>query len=253
MSNVFSRIGSGPEPVIVLHGWFGDHRVFAPMFPALDRDRFSYVFCDYRGYGANIDVAGVYSLSEIAADALMIADINGFEHFHVVGHSMGGAAAQRLMIEAPGRVKSLVGVTPVPASGVPMDADGLALFRGAAGNDDNRAGIIHYSTGNRLPEPWVQHLVAHSRTSTTTEAFAAYFEEWSGADFADAVRGSRTPVMVVTGANDMALTDDIMAVTYGDLYPACERHVLPGAGHYPMVETPLSLTLLIEDFLVRHS
>lgn len=253
MTNAFVRIGNGPEPVLVLHGWFGDHQVFEPMFPALDRDRFSYIFCDYRGYGANIDVVGAYSLSEIAADALMIVDALGFEHFHVVGHSMGGVAAQRLMIEVPSRVKSLVGITPVPASGVPMDADGLALFRGAADDDANRAGIIHYSTGNRLPEAWVKHLVAHSRATATTEAFAAYFETWSGASFAETARGITTPVMVATGAKDLAITDDMMAATYGDLYPDCERHSIVGAGHYPMIETPLSLTLLVEDFLARHS
>ena len=29
-------IGSGPTKVVVIHGWFWDHRVFTPMFDCLD-------------------------------------------------------------------------------------------------------------------------------------------------------------------------------------------------------------------------
>ncbi len=44
MSNTFHRVGSGPHPVIVLHGWFGDCHAFTPMEDALSRDEFTYIF-----------------------------------------------------------------------------------------------------------------------------------------------------------------------------------------------------------------
>ena len=31
MANTFHRVGHGPHPVIVLHGWFGDARAFEPI------------------------------------------------------------------------------------------------------------------------------------------------------------------------------------------------------------------------------
>jgi pimeloyl-ACP methyl ester carboxylesterase len=249
MTNAYTRIGNGPEAVMVLHGWFGDHKIFSPMFDALDTSRFSYVFCDYRGYGKNIGVTGSYSLKEIAADAIAIADSLGFERFHVIGHSMGGAAAQRLCVDAGSRVSSCVCLTPVPASGVPMDADQLALFSGAVDDDGNRAGIIHYSTGNRLPQAWVDHLVAASRNSSTKEAYAAYFRSWSGADFANESQGMQTPFLILVGEHDLALTEDFMRATYGAYYPNCEIGVIPASGHYPMVETPLALVSRLEAFL----
>jgi hypothetical protein len=39
--------GHGPERGLVLHGWFGDWRVFEPLLPALDESRFSFAFMDY--------------------------------------------------------------------------------------------------------------------------------------------------------------------------------------------------------------
>ena len=53
-----TTIGNGPAKVLVIHGWFWDHRVFTPMFDALDRGLYTYAFVDIRGYGRSRDIAG---------------------------------------------------------------------------------------------------------------------------------------------------------------------------------------------------
>jgi pimeloyl-ACP methyl ester carboxylesterase len=88
-------IGNGPTKVIVIHGWFWDHRVFASIFDCLDTASHTYAFVDIRGYGNSRNVSGEYTISEVAADAIALADQLGWREFHVVGHSMGGKAAQK--------------------------------------------------------------------------------------------------------------------------------------------------------------
>ncbi len=67
-------IGGGPVKVVVIHGWFSDHRVFTPIFDALDTDRYTYVLFDIRGYGHSRDIAGSFTIGEIAADVIALAD-----------------------------------------------------------------------------------------------------------------------------------------------------------------------------------
>jgi pimeloyl-ACP methyl ester carboxylesterase len=131
----YKTIGDGPAKVVVIHGWFSDHSVFAPIFEALDTDRYTYAFIDIRGYGNSRDVAGSFTIGEIAADTIALADRLGWNEFHVIGHSMGGKAAQKAAMDASSRVKSIVAVTPVPACALPLDDTTFAFFSKACEDD----------------------------------------------------------------------------------------------------------------------
>ena len=93
-------IGNGPAKVMMIHGWFWDHRVYTPILEALDADRYTYAFFDIHGYGNSRDISGPYSIGGVAADAIALADQLGWKEFHVVGHSMGGKAAQKIAMDA---------------------------------------------------------------------------------------------------------------------------------------------------------
>lgn len=241
--------GSGPHRVVALHGWFGDRSSFQKVQPYLDGDAFTYVFPDYRGYGEARDLTGEYSLAEIAGDVIALADKLGWEDFSLIGHSMGGAAMQRVMLDAPGRVRKLVGISPVAASGVPFDDQSWALFSGAPDEPGNRRAIIDFTTGNRLPARWLDEMVENSLNNSAVPAFRAYLEAWGHADFAAEVAGNATSVLVLAGEHDPALSADYMRGSWLESYPNAELSTLANAGHYANEETPLALVATIEGFL----
>lgn len=57
------------------------------------------------------------------------------------------------------------------------------------------------------------------------------------------------PIKVIAGANDPALSAEVMKATYLAWYPNAELEVMANAGHYPMNETPVALATSIESFL----
>ncbi|GAB3980696.1 alpha/beta hydrolase [Actinoallomurus acanthiterrae] len=241
--------GSGPHHVIALHGWFGDRGAFRRVRPYLNEEAFTYAFPDYRGYGEARDLTGDYTLAEIAGDVIALADRLGWEEFSLLGHSMGGAVMQRVMLDAPGRVRRLVGVSPVPASGVPFDEQGWALFSGAADEPGNRRAIIDLTTGSRLPAAWLEEMVAASLANSTVPAFRAYLAAWARTDFHAEVVGDPTPVLVIAGGHDPAMSADLMRGTWLEWYPNAELTVFSDAGHYATDETPLALVSAVERFL----
>ena len=242
-------VGNGPVHVLALHGWFGSSRGWGYLPQLIDRDRFTWAFPDYRGYGERRDVAGEYSIAEISRDALALADDLGWDRFAVVGHSMGGSAAQHVLADAPDRVTHLVGISPVPAGGVPFDERGWALFDSAAHDPGARKAILDLTTGNRLSSHWLDAMVRESLESSTVEAFAAYLPAWARTDFADRVRGNPVPALAIAGAHDPALGEATTRATWLTAYPGSRLEVLAEAGHYAMYETPVRLASLLDEFL----
>ncbi len=241
--------GSGKHRVLLLGGWLGDAASWEPWLPLLDTERFTYAPLDYRGYGRRRGETGAFTIDEMAADALAAADRLGWDSFSVVGHSMGGMVMQRMWVSAPDRVRRLVGVSPVPAAGVPFDDDGWALFSGAADNPANRRAILDFTTGNRHTGTWLDAMVAHSVASSDRDAFAAYLRAWAQSDFHADVQGAQVPVRVIVGENDPALGAEVMRQTFLEWYVDAELEVLSGAGHYAMDETPIALATAVERLL----
>jgi pimeloyl-ACP methyl ester carboxylesterase len=242
-------VGTGPLHVLALHGWFGSAGGWGPFAELLDGNRYSVAFLDYRGYGARRGETGSFSLAEIAADALAAADELGWRNFVLLGHSMGGTAMQRVLADAPDRVRGLLGISPVPATGVPFDEQGWQLFSSAAEDRKSRYAIIDLTTGNRLSPTWIDRMVQFSLDQSDVPAFGAYLEAWAHTDFSAEVQGNAVPVLVVVGEHDPALGAPVMQQTFLQHYPNASLEVLPNAGHYSMFETPVALLTCAERFL----
>ena len=251
MAGSFVTVGSGDHHVIALHGWFGSALGWGHLADYLNTEQFSYVFPDLRGYGSRRDEAGEFTMAEAAADAIGLADDLGWDRFSLIGHSMSGVAVQHVLDQAPHRVRRLVGVSPVPASGLPLGESEWTLFQSAAASPASRRMIVNHATGSRLTPAFVDLIVRHSLDSAHERAFGGYLPSWARADILARVKGNEVPVKVITGEYDPTQPAEFMEQAWLQVYPNSELEVLRGTGHYPMFETPVALAMSIEEFLAR--
>src|SRR5215210_162562 len=102
-----SRAGSGPDPVVSLHGITAQHRAFTTAARLVGPDR-GLVGVDLRGRGDSDKPDSGYGLEAHAGDVIRVLDHLGLEDATIAGHSMGAFVALRTALKYPDRVRALV-------------------------------------------------------------------------------------------------------------------------------------------------
>ncbi|PKU21890.1 alpha/beta fold hydrolase [Telmatospirillum siberiense] len=244
--------GSGPEPVIVLHEWMGDHTNYDLMLPFLPEDKYRWIFADLRGYGLSKPITGAYSLREAADDVLRLMDSYGHHRFHLVGHSMSGMISQYVAKIGGERLKSVVLVSPVPASGFRADAETMKKLAAIIDDDDAARAAIMARGGTRYGRGWIERKLAMTRRAPNRDAMLGYLKMFTGTDVAAEVSGVATPITAVCGMYDLPLyREDSIRTLLAPLFPNLEVAVSHEAGHYAMLETPPLLAGQFEKGIAR--
>ena len=101
--------GTGPD-LVLLHGWGLNSGVWEPISHSLT-DFFRVTMIDLPGFGRNCDaMPEVYDLATIAAMVSEYVPV----HSHLLGWSLGGLVAQKIAIEQPSLLSSLMVLASTP-------------------------------------------------------------------------------------------------------------------------------------------
>jgi len=115
----YDRYGDG-DPVVLLHGWPGDHTDYDALVPLLEPHA-AVVVPDLRGFGGSDKhpepPAEAYSAAAQARGVLGLLDELGLERPVLAGYDIGSRIAQAVARTAPDRVKALVVAPPLPGAG----------------------------------------------------------------------------------------------------------------------------------------
>ena len=105
--HVTERGAPDGEPVLFLHGYTDSWFSFSTVLDRLPLT-IRAIVPSQRGHGDSERPECCYRPADFAADAVALLDALGVKRATVVGHSMGSFVAQRVAIDAPGRVTRLV-------------------------------------------------------------------------------------------------------------------------------------------------
>lgn len=242
--------GNGEKKVIVLHDLGGDHGNYDPMLPYLDRETFTYTFIDFRGYGMSKGVKGEYSLEEVVGDLIETVDWLGYDQFHIVCHSMSGMIAQKLALEAPGKVESIVAIAPILASGFPMDKETKQYLLGSFQSEEMIYEMLRNFWTFSVTDMWYKYKAKKWWECSDTEAVCGYFEMITTNNFEEEAKELEVPHLIVTGEHDAEIhTEAFFRKSFAGSLPDVKIQTIGSASHYPMIETPVMLVSMIEEYI----
>lgn len=247
--------GEGP-PVVLLHGWTHDARVWRQVVPALER-RFTVLRPDRRGWGRS---GGHADVSRDPGDLDSLMSALGWSDAHVVGHSQGADAALRFAVAHPERIRSLVLYgSPQPAGfdlpwtgpdALPPPPEMARIVR--EHGIDSLGAVIFASPLADGFEPGSEgaELAGELWTANAERAFADPRPP-SGATprpSVDDLGAIAAPTLVLTGELEMPFFQLVAdALAFG--IPGAERVVVEGGGHAVHMQEPERWTAEIVRFL----
>jgi pimeloyl-ACP methyl ester carboxylesterase len=258
-----AEAGAGGRPVLLLHGFTADKDEVAGVLEPLAARGWHAVAPDLRGHGRSDHPTDpeAYGFEVLAADALALADVLGWDRFALVGHSMGGAVAQVVALEAPARLTALVLASTFhgPVQGISMDlvelgrwvvretgmtglADALAARRA-----DNPDSVAAFERMQEARPGYAEQSRARLEATSPDMWMAMAPRFVDQPDRLERLAGLSVPTAVIVGALDSTMLDD--SVRMAGTIPGARLTVIPDAGHVPQVETPEAWWAALSGFL----
>lgn len=240
--------GSG-EPLILLHGLGASGRDWEYQIPVLAQ-HFQVIVPDLRGFGRSPRV-GPYRIEAHAAEVLALADHLQLPRFALVGHSMGGAIAQQLTLDAPGRVSQLVLANTSPSFRPrSLREHGMLLFRLAVVSLLGPAALASIVNRQMFPHPEQQALRDRVTARNAGNDPQIYREaifalaRWS---VLERLGELQLPTLVIAAEHDYFST--ALLHEYRRLPDCAGVHLIEGARHALPLERPDAFNAPLLRFL----
>jgi 2-succinyl-6-hydroxy-2,4-cyclohexadiene-1-carboxylate synthase len=239
---------SGPETIVLLHGFSGTHRAWDGVIACLPPERYRPLALDLPGHGAYANAARPISFAGCVAHVLAFAP----KRFALCGYSLGARIALHVALAAPERVSRLV------------------LVAGTAGIEDGAERAERSAADHRLAdelehvpfEDFIERWRARPLFADEPPEVGALAREDQRRNRPDALaavlRGIGTgemtplwdrlseltmmPVTVLAGDRDAKF--QALGRRMVDLLPEAELTVVPG-GHGLALESPAAVAELI--------
>ena len=252
----YRRMGSG-RPLLLLNGLAATNADWDPAFIERLASANELVLLDNRGIGTSADDGGPFDVARLAGDTARVIEALGLGSASVLGWSMGGFIAQALAIDHPTHVQSLVLLSTDPGgSGATLGSPAVrAQLTDASGTPHEQARrLLSLLFPSDLAESVYREfgdLVAEARARLSPELVdrqAAAMDAWHRDGVGDRVGELRSPVLVLTGTEDIVIPA-ANALSLVNAVPGAWLAQFAGGGHAFMAQYPHAAANVINEFL----
>lgn len=248
---------TGAETVLLYHGYARNQSFWQSWVPLLARD-YRVLRFDARGCGDTTKPApgALYTLEQLAGDALGLMDQLGIDRVHWVGESSGGIVGLVTAFTHPDRLASLT------LCNTPFQIPGAVVDTYAVGEKDQAAAIEKYGVGGwchqTLPyrldvskaPPEMGDWYCAEMDKTPKHVAIALHEVFASADFWPKLSQVNVPTLILAGENSPIARPEQMKHMRERL-PSAHLVVFDGYGHGINLLAPERCVDEMRAFLAR--
>lgn len=231
-ADIYYEVYGEGDPLILIHGGLGNGDYWVNQIPVF-AEHYQVIVMDSRGHGRSTFDEQPISYQLMASDVLGLMDHLGIDKASIVGWSDGGIIGLELALTHPERLNKVV------AYGANYDPTGVRLDIGnnAYFNAYIEQAAADYQKISPDPARWDEFLNNIANMWATQPNYTD-----------DQLTTITTPFLILDGANEEAIDlnqTKLMAL----LIPNAELMLMPGAGHFAMMEQPQEFNQIVLDYL----
>lgn len=239
--------GQGARALVFVHGWLGNAEWWRPLM-ARFAPEYRVVALDLAGHGRSGHGREDWTVERFAEDVAAVVRALELEHVVLLGHSMSGTiTVQAARVLGP-RVELLVPIDTLNDVEWDLPPEVWAQFFGGLRADFPSAvegffrGMLFAPSS---PPEVVARVLAEARAADPRRA-VPMLERARDFDLKAALRALDLPIHALQSDRNPTKLD-----TNQKYAPRFEAEVLPGVGHWPMLEAPQAFGDLLARILAR--
>jgi 3-oxoadipate enol-lactonase len=207
---------------------------------------------DLPGHGASVPATAGFTLGELAAGVIALADSLGIDRFDYAGVSVGGAVALELARVYPDRVKSAA----VVCSAAKIGEASAWAERAALVRSEGTQVTLEATPGRwfapafRARHPEVVERLMAMIASADDDSYARVCEALGAFDARPTLSSITVPLLVISGELDPGAPPEQGAVIAAAV-PGARQVIVAEASHQAVVEKPVEVATILVDFFAE--
>ncbi len=251
----YEILGDG-EPVLFLHGWGGDLRLWGQQFEHFSKNH-TVLSVDLPGHGktswTSLDLRG------FADDLKELLDRIGVGRVNIVASSLGGLLALKYYSLFPKTVRRLILIGALPKfsmeANYPFGLEAARIQKLGEQLKSDYPAIVSIFFRSLFTQreregarfQWLEQF-RNSEQLPKKEALSEFLIMLKDEDLREVLKSIQIPVQIINGSDDYICSTESVDYLKSEI-PTAQVVLFKGCGHFPFISQPQEFNKVLENFL----